>query len=169
MWKKTEVEQSQPPVAGTVSRPQPTREQAIIGASLVVKGDVEGDEDLTIQGRVEGKVVLKKNSITVGRNGRVKADLYGREICVEGLVEGNLFAEERIVLRQTGQVKGNLKAPRVSLEDGARFKGSIDMDVEEKAPAEERKADAPSPKEGPEKKPASQGQLRLDPPASAKT
>lgn len=169
MWKKTEVEPNQPPVTATVSHPQPTREQAIIGASLVVKGDVEGDEDLTIQGRVEGKVVLKKNSITVGRNGRVKADLFGREICVEGLVEGNLFAEERIILRQTGQVKGNLKAPRVTLEDGAKFKGSIDMDVETKAPAEERKVETTAAKNGPEKKPVTQGQLRLDPPTSSKT
>lgn len=109
-------------------RPQPVREQAIIGASLVVKGDVAGDEDLLIQGQVEGKVTLQKNSITVGRNGQVKADLYGKTINVEGTVQGNLFADEKIVIRQSGSVRGNLQAPRVTLEEGSKFKGSIDME-----------------------------------------
>lgn len=129
MWKKTEDDRpeiSVPPVSSV--RPQPVKEQAVIGPSLVVKGDVSGDEDLVIQGQVEGKVVLRNNSVTVGRNGRVRADVFGKTICVEGTVQGNLFAEEKIVVRQTGEVKGNLQAPRVNLEDGAKFKGSIDMD-----------------------------------------
>lgn len=109
-------------------RSQPVREQAIIGASLVVKGDVAGDEDLLIQGQIEGKVTLQNNSITVGRNGQVKADLYGKTISVEGTVQGNLFADEKIVIRQSGSVRGNLQAPRVTLEEGSKFKGSIDME-----------------------------------------
>ncbi|MEJ2076979.1 MAG: polymer-forming cytoskeletal protein [Acidobacteriota bacterium] len=128
MWKKTDEEE--PEVMSTTPsvRPQPVREQAIIGASLVVKGDVAGDEDLLIQGKVEGKVTLQNNSITVGRNGQVKADLYGKTINVEGNVQGNLFADENIVIRQSGSVRGNLQAPRVTLEEGSKFKGSIDME-----------------------------------------
>lgn len=128
MWKKTDEEE--PEVMSTTSsvKPQPVREQAIIGASLVVKGDVAGDEDLLIQGQIEGKVTLQNNSITVGRNGQVKADLYGKTISVEGTVQGNLFADEKIVIRQSGSVRGNLQAPRVTLEEGSKFKGSIDME-----------------------------------------
>ncbi len=128
MWKKTDEEE--PEVMSTTSsvRPQPVREQAIIGASLVVKGDVAGDEDLLIQGQIEGKVTLQNNSITVGRNGQVKADLFGKTISVEGTVQGNLFADEKIVIRQSGSVRGNLQAPRVTLEEGSKFKGSIDME-----------------------------------------
>ncbi len=110
------------------ARPQPVREQAIIGASLIVKGDVAGDEDLLIQGKIEGKVTLQNNSITIGRNGQVKADLYGKTISVEGTVQGNLFADEKIIIRQSGSVRGNLQAPRVTLEEGSKFKGSIDME-----------------------------------------
>jgi len=128
MWKKNEPEQPSmsPPVTNV--RPQPVREQAIIGSSLVVKGDVSGDEDLVIQGNVEGKVVLRNNSITVGKNGQVKADLYGKTISVEGTVHGNLFGDDKIIVRQSGTVHGNLQAPRVTLEDGAKFKGAIDME-----------------------------------------
>ena len=71
----------------------------------------------------------KNNNITVGRNGRIKADIYGKVISIEGEVEGNLFGDEKIVLRQSGVVRGNMTAPRVNLEDGAKFKGSIDMDA----------------------------------------
>ena len=127
-WKKNETDQPEvtPPV--TTMRSQPVREQAIIGSSLVVKGDVSGDEDLVIQGSVEGKVLLRNNSITVGKNGQVKADLYGKNISVEGTVQGNLFADDKIIIRQSGTVHGNLQAPRVTLEDGAKFKGAIDME-----------------------------------------
>jgi cytoskeletal protein CcmA (bactofilin family) len=135
MWKKTD-EQSEPvnnPVSSPTSHRQPVGEQAVIGPSLIVKGDVQGEEDLVIQGQVEGKVVLKKNSITVGKNGRVKADLYGKVIVVEGNLQGNLFGEEKIVVRKSGDIKGNLMAPRINLEEGARFKGSIDMEGSEAA------------------------------------
>lgn len=134
MWKKTDVEEPQrievPPPPRVPS--QPLKEHALIGPSLIVKGEILGDEDLMIQGTVEGKVELRKNSVTVGRSGHVKADIYGKSIQVEGEVQGNLFGEEKIVVRQSGQVRGNLSAPRVTLEDGAQFKGSIDMDGKEK-------------------------------------
>lgn len=80
-------------------------------------------------------MVLKKNSVTVGKNGRVKADIYGKVIRVEGRVQGNLFGDDKIIINKSGDVRGNLSAPRVTLEDGARFKGSIDMEV--KAPAKQ--------------------------------
>lgn len=135
MWKKTDdVEPGQEKVAPTQSfspAPAPkatTTGQAVIGSSLSVKGDLSGEEDLTIQGRVEGKVDLKKNNVTIGRQGRVKADIYGKVIVVEGDVQGNLFGGEKITIRQSGNVRGNLTAPRVTLEDGARLKGSVDME-----------------------------------------
>ena len=104
------------------------KDRAVIGPSISIKGELAGEEDLLIQGRVEGKIDLKKHNVTVGKNGRVKADIIGKVISIEGEVQGNLFGEEKIVLRQSGVVRGNITAPRVNLEDGAKFKGSIDMD-----------------------------------------
>ena len=103
-------------------------ERATIGPSIFIKGDLTGDEDLVIEGRVEGKVDLKQNNVTVGRNGRVKADVYGQVVIIEGEVDGNVFAREQAILRQAGAIRGNITAPRVVLEDGSRFKGSIDME-----------------------------------------
>ena len=104
------------------------REHATIGSSIFIKGDLTGEEDLVIQGRVEGKVDLKQNSVTIGKNGRVKADIYGKLVTIEGEVVGNLFGQDQIIIRGTGNVLGNVSAPRISIEDGARLKGSIDMD-----------------------------------------
>ncbi len=104
------------------------RENATIGPSIYIKGDLTGEENLVIQGRVEGKVDLKQNSVTIGKSGRVKADIYGKLVTIEGEVEGNLFGQDQIIIRATGNVRGNVSAPRISIEDGARFKGSIDMD-----------------------------------------
>jgi len=103
---------------------------AVIGASIQVDGALKGDEDLLIEGRVKGNVELKKNSVTIGPRGQVQADIYAHTIYVEGNMEGNLVAAERIVVRKSAQIKGTITAPRVSLEDGARFNGSIDMDPE---------------------------------------
>jgi len=108
-------------------------DRAIIGPSITIKGDVTGEEDLVIQGRVEGKVDLAQHNVTVGANGRIKANIIGRSVIVEGEVEGDLLAEEQISVRKSGKVRGNVTAPRVTIEDGAMFKGSIDM--ERKAPA----------------------------------
>jgi cytoskeletal protein CcmA (bactofilin family) len=99
----------------------------LIGPSIEIKGNLSGGEDLLIEGRVEGKIELPQYSITIGTNGRIKADIRGRSLIVMGEVEGNLYGAEQIVLRQSSTVTGNLVAPRVSLEDGANFKGSIDM------------------------------------------
>jgi len=109
------------------SQPPPVKERALIGPSIEIKGNLSGGEDLLIEGRVEGKIELPQYSITIGTNGRIKADIRGRSLIVMGEVEGNLYGAEQIVLRQSSTVTGNLVAPRVSLEDGANFKGSIDM------------------------------------------
>ena len=99
----------------------------MIGSTILIKGELSGDEDLLIEGRVEGKIELSKHNVTIGKNGRVKADVYGGVITIEGEVHGNLFGEDQLVLRQSSIVRGNIVAPRVILEDGADFKGSIDM------------------------------------------
>ncbi|MGH8503066.1 MAG: bactofilin family protein [Gammaproteobacteria bacterium] len=101
---------------------------AMIGASIRIKGELYGDEDLVIQGHVEGTIELKKNNLTVGAQGSLKASSRAKIITVEGKVEGDLYGDERVVIKQSGDVRGNIVAPRVSLEDGAKFKGSIDME-----------------------------------------
>ena len=101
---------------------------AAIGRSIRISGDVKGDEDLIILGEVSGTIELQNHSLTVGKEGQVQANVYARSITVDGTTEGDLFASERIAIRATANVRGNLVAPRISLEDGARFKGSVEMD-----------------------------------------
>ncbi|MDH4270404.1 MAG: polymer-forming cytoskeletal protein, partial [Candidatus Aminicenantes bacterium] len=119
----------QPPPQPSVprSQPPPGKDRALIGPSIEIKGSLSGGEDLLVEGRVEGKIELAQHSVTIGTNGRIKADIQGRNIIVMGEVEGNIVGSEQIVLRQSSTVQGNLVAPRVSLEDGANFKGSVDM------------------------------------------
>jgi cytoskeletal protein CcmA (bactofilin family) len=126
-----------PPRPAATSAPSPApghhepprrTERATIGPSIYIKGDLSGEEDLVIEGRVEGRVDLKQNNVTIGKNGRVRADLLGRVVTIEGEVDGNVFAREQAILRQSGAIRGNITAPRVVLEDGSRFKGSIDME-----------------------------------------
>ncbi len=131
MWKKKEDENSEsesPPLGK--SPMEQLKQQAIIGPSIRIKGTLSGKEDLLIQGRVEGRIDLKKNNITVGKSGRIKGNICGKVISIEGEVRGNLVGEERIVLRQSGRVRGDIKAPRVNIEEGAQFKGEVDMDSE---------------------------------------
>jgi cytoskeletal protein CcmA (bactofilin family) len=118
-------------VASPQSEPRRPGERATIGPSIIIKGDLSGDEDLIVEGRVEGKVDLKQHNVTVGRSGRVKADIFGKVVTIEGEVDGNVFAQEQAILRQAGAIRGNITAPRVILEDGSRFKGSIDMEARE--------------------------------------
>lgn len=133
MWKKDEAQpvHSSPAHGGgsaPASTPAPSRTGvATIGPSIVIKGDVTGSEDLLIHGRVDGSVTLEKHAVGVGSEGRVKADISGRIITIEGHVEGDLSASEQIVLRGSAQVHGDIKAPRVVLEDGATFRGLVDM------------------------------------------
>lgn len=148
-WKRTESETQEPtsysPVPPSPAAPAGGRREravAVIGSSISIQGDLSGEEDLTIHGRVDGKVDVKGNSVTIGESGRVKADVYGKTIIVEGQVDGNLFGGDQIILRSSGHVRGNLTAPRVALEDGAQFKGAIDMEPKRQARSAEPAAQA---------------------------
>src|SRR5438477_13207572 len=104
-----------------------TADQATIGKSLVIKGEVTGSESLYIDGRVEGSINLSGNRVTVGRNGVVAANINAREIVVLGKVRGNLTASDRVDIRSDGSLTGDVVAARISIEDGAFFKGGIDI------------------------------------------
>ena len=104
-----------------------TADQATIGKSLVIKGEVTGSESLYIDGRVEGSINLAGNRVTIGRNGVVAANINAREIVVLGKVRGNLTASDRVDIRSDGSLTGDVIAARISIEDGAFFKGGIDI------------------------------------------
>lgn len=101
---------------------------AVIGRSIQINGDLRGDEDLRIEGDVTGTVELRNSALTIGKEGRVKADVYAKSIAVDGETKGDLYAAERITVHVNARVQGNIIAPRVSIEEGAHFKGSIEMD-----------------------------------------
>jgi cytoskeletal protein CcmA (bactofilin family) len=146
MWKPTNqpggpatTPEPQRPAASTLSTPEPTpaaaprnasvnsQDQATIGKSLVIKGEVTGSESLYIDGRVEGSISLAGNRVTIGRNGVVNANINAREIVVTGKVRGNLVASDRVDIRNEGSLTGDVIAQRISIEDGAFFKGGIDI------------------------------------------
>jgi cytoskeletal protein CcmA (bactofilin family) len=146
MWKPNQSGSSSPnpeparPAAPSTSpsydpppvRPQATAvpaaaDQATIGKSLVVKGEVTGSESLYIDGKVEGAINLPGNRVTVGRNGQVAANITAREIVVLGKVRGNVNASDRVDIRSEGSLVGDVIAQRISIEDGAFFKGGIDI------------------------------------------
>jgi cytoskeletal protein CcmA (bactofilin family) len=100
---------------------------AHIGKSVLVKGELSGSEDLYIDGQVEGTIELREHNLTVGPNGRVDANVNAKEVILLGTVKGNIRAAERVEIRKTGSLIGDLVAARVTIEDGAYFKGSIDI------------------------------------------
>ncbi len=104
-----------------------TGEQATIGKSLIVKGELTGSESLYIDGKVEGAINLPGNRVTVGRNGQVAANIVAREVVVLGKVRGNCQASDRVDIRSEGSLTGDVIAARISIEDGAFFKGGIDI------------------------------------------
>lgn len=103
---------------------------AVIGAKIRFKGELVGEEDLLIEGNIEGSINLRGNSLIIGKQGVVKANVIAKDIVVEGKVEGDVYGEERISIRTSSDMQGNLIAERVTLDDGAKFKGSIDMDMD---------------------------------------
>ncbi len=100
----------------------------MIGPTIKIKGDITGDENLTIEGCVEGNVELGAHEVCIGQSGRVNANVTAKTIKIEGEVKGDITGNEKVVVSKSGNVRGNIIAPRVTLEDGAKFKGSIDMD-----------------------------------------
>lgn len=126
---------------------------AVIGAGIVINGDITGTENLLIEGKIKGKVSLTSNEVKVGQSGEVIADITARVVSVSGKVHGDIHGAEKVIINSTGNVRGNIVAPRMMLEDGAIFKGSIDMDPGEPAQAKvvptSRAAVKPSPSAAP--------------------
>ena len=141
MWKRDEAPKpaSVPatpavaPQSGPAAPPQPEtrhhagRDVVNIGKSVVIKGELNGSEDLTIEGQVEGKIELKDNVLTIGSNGKIKAQVFAKALIVLGEVHGNVSATEKVEIRDGGSVDGDIVSPRVAIAEGAHFRGSVDM------------------------------------------
>jgi cytoskeletal protein CcmA (bactofilin family) len=156
MWKRKEDEYTTPPEpspagspsfsAPPVPRPaEPVRSSeplrggdvATIGKSVVVKGELSGSEDLIVDGEVEGSISLKGQTCTIGPNGRVRANIEARNVIIHGRVNGDVHATERVELRKTASLAGDIATARISIDDGAFFKGGIDIQKPEPAPKAE--------------------------------
>jgi cytoskeletal protein CcmA (bactofilin family) len=98
-----------------------------IGKSVVIKGELNGSEDLTIEGHVEGTIQLRDHVLTIGPNGRIKAQVFAKAVIVLGEVTGNVTASDKVDIRDNGSVDGDIIAPRVAIAEGAHFRGSVDM------------------------------------------
>lgn len=123
--------------------PQPTRSGSIIGAGLVIQGDLSGTEDIVIEGRFEGTVHLPENTLRVAQDSDVRADVRAGAVVVEGRLAGDVVCADKLVMSPGGRMEGNIVAPRVALADGARFKGRIDMDSADAEAEMPRKAEKP--------------------------
>jgi cytoskeletal protein CcmA (bactofilin family) len=149
MWKRREDEKPYTPPApqsaplasmNPATRPTENRmdnfrsDIAHIGKSVVVRGELSGSEDLFVDGEVEGSIELRGNSLTIGPNGRVKANVNARDIVVQGKVDGNLRATDRVDLKKSAVVTGDIITQRIAVEDGAFFKGSVDIQRQEAKP-----------------------------------
>jgi cytoskeletal protein CcmA (bactofilin family) len=147
MWKRDESVKPTPPTAPAPAAPPLTtppdspaprsttdvrvtqieRDKVNIGKSVVIKGELSGSEDLTIEGHVEGKIQLKENVLTIGPNGKIKAEVFSKAVIVLGEVVGNVTASEKVDIRDNGSVDGDIVSPRVAIAEGAHFRGSVDM------------------------------------------
>ena len=144
MWKRDEAVKptsSQPstpapvvsqPATAHAAAPQPEirrieRDMVNIGKSVVIKGELNGSEDLTVEGHVEGRIELKDHVLTIGPNGKIKAQVFAKAVIVLGEVNGNVTASEKVDIRDGGSVDGDIIAPRVAIAEGAHFRGSVDM------------------------------------------
>ena len=146
MWKRDEAvrQPAQPAVpsnepaaaapaaAAQPARPETMRSQSVrdvvnIGKSVVIKGELNGSEDLTIEGHVEGKIELKDHVLTIGSNGRIRAAVFAKAVIVLGEVVGNVTGTEKVDIRDNGSVDGDIVSPRVAIAEGAHFRGSVDM------------------------------------------
>jgi cytoskeletal protein CcmA (bactofilin family) len=144
MWKRDEAVKptsGQPATPGTAASTQPVNAPAAvqpdvrrierdivnIGKSVVIKGELNGSEDLTIEGHVEGRIELKDHVLTIGPNGKIKAQVFAKAVIVLGEVNGNVTASEKVDIRDGGSVDGDIISPRVAIAEGAHFRGSVDM------------------------------------------
>jgi cytoskeletal protein CcmA (bactofilin family) len=136
-----------------------------IGKSVVIKGELNGSEDLTIEGQVEGKIELRQNALTIGPNGKIKAQVFAKAVIVQGEVTGNITASEKVDIRDNGSVDGDITSPRVAIAEGAHFRGSIDM---QRNGGTQPGPGGPKPEARPEVKPAAPvANAPLSAPASA--
>jgi cytoskeletal protein CcmA (bactofilin family) len=130
MFKKTQAEEN-PAVANQPAATDPvmvrTRSVSVIGPTLVFKGELSADEDLVIQGTIEGTIAHHKKNLTVGKEGRVKADINAASVVIEGHVEGDIHGDDFVELAKSAVVTGNIFCGRIKMADGARFNGSIEM------------------------------------------
>src|SRR5687768_16182130 len=115
------------PQAVEPRRQQIERDVVNIGKSVVIKGELNGSEDLTIEGHVEGKIELKDHVLTIGPNGKIKAAVFAKSVIVLGEVNGNVTATEKVDIRDGGAVDGDIVSPRVAIAEGAHFRGTVDM------------------------------------------
>jgi cytoskeletal protein CcmA (bactofilin family) len=131
---------------------QNARDVVNIGKSVVIKGELNGSEDLTIEGHVEGRIELRDHVLTIGPNGKIKAELFAKAVVVLGEVIGNVSASEKVDIRENGSVEGDITSPRVAIAEGAHFRGSVDMaNKGGKAAAGPRPAESkPQPVTGPQ-------------------
>ena len=160
MWKRDEsVKPAAPPAptpaaapsapagaAPVVNEPrtQLGRDMVNIGKSVVIKGELSGSEDLTIEGQVDGRIDLKGNVLTIGPNGKIKAEIFAKSVVVLGEVTGNVNASEKVDIRDNGSVDGDIASPRVAIAEGAHFRGSVDMQrAGAKPPQQQQKPNQP--------------------------
>jgi cytoskeletal protein CcmA (bactofilin family) len=124
-----------------------SRDVVNIGKSVVIKGELNGSEDLTVEGHVEGRIELKDHVLTIGPHGKIKAEIFAKAVIVLGEVAGNIMASEKVDIRDNGSVDGDIIAPRVAIAEGAHFRGSVDMQrkAEKQPQAQPAKAEAAKP------------------------
>ncbi len=157
MWQtldnKNQNSQPQQPAANNslATQLRTTADQATIGRSLVIKGEVSGSEPLYIDGRIEGTINLSDNRVTIGRNGNVSANVTAKEVVVMGKLHGNVNVTDRVDIRAEGALTGDVVAHRLSIEDGAFFKGSVDLKKsEQKMNSDAAKSTKPEPAHNPQ-------------------
>ncbi|MDQ3938793.1 MAG: polymer-forming cytoskeletal protein [Chloroflexota bacterium] len=130
-----------------------------IGKSVIIKGELNGSEDLTIEGQVEGKIELRQNILTIGPNGKIKAQVFAKSVIILGEVNGNVTATDKVDIRDNGSVDGDIAAPKVAIAEGAHFRGSIDMQRSGAKPAEAKVEQKATPSQ-PSPQPATAGASR---------
>jgi cytoskeletal protein CcmA (bactofilin family) len=147
MFKKPQAEEN-PPAAAHPAAADPvmvrTRSVSVIGPTLVFKGELSADEDLVIQGTIEGTIAHHKKNLTVGKEGRVKADIHAASVSIEGHVDGDIHGDDFVELAKSAVVTGNIFCGRIKMADGARFNGSIEMGSQPASHAKLAVAEDPS-------------------------